>query len=39
LTTTTVVVGNPKPTSRTLAASILRVEKLTGHGPAWRREV
>ncbi|QIX53648.1 NADPH-dependent oxidoreductase (plasmid) [Rhodococcus sp. DMU1] len=30
---TTVVVGNPKPTSRTLAASILLVEKLTGRGP------
>jgi hypothetical protein len=35
--TTTTVVGNPKPT-RTLAASILLVEKLTGHEPASRTE-
>jgi FMN reductase len=30
---TTTAVGNPKPTSRTLAASILLVEKLTACGP------
>jgi FMN reductase len=31
--TTTVVVGNPKPASRTLEASILLADKLTGHKP------